>query len=1103
MNELTQVIITGRDQTQAAFASVTSGLGRLQSGFSSLNAAAGALGAAFSVSVVAAWAKETIAAASSLDDLADATGSTVESLSKLSNIAKVSGADFGTIDQAIKKLAVGLAGTDEESGRAGKALAALGISARDPAQAMLEIAKRFEEFRDGPEKAALAVAIFGKAGASLLPILKDMAENQDIAATVTRQQAADAEALEKAWRRLGVESTSLKTALLSNVVPALRDTITEFNLARAAGLGFIQSLAVTDVGSVTAALAEAQQKLSDYEQGANKAASWLPGWMRITDADVEALRKRVAALTSIRDMRIRAEQDAGKGDWPSQITAGATSVAPKVSGCADTKAAKVAVSDYTDEIMRLRQEMLKLSGGDEAPYPKYTAATIQFVKDVASGKKIIAEQAAEMFELAIAFDELVGPAKTAADAWEEYAKAATTGKQEKEQLALQVVKTAEGILAENKALQIEHDTLGLDDNLRQQYITNMQIAEEAAKGNALVVEHLTDKLKLLQQQAADRSMITYQENWKNTAREIGDSLTDAFMRAFESGKDFGKSLVNSLKSMFSKLVLQPIIQGVMRPLAGSITGGVGGMLGYSSSADATSFGGFGNVGSSLGGLGSFFSQNPYTNSKFVGPPTEGQYYVGEAGTYLGAGLAGYGIGSVAHELAGNNRNQAGMQGGATVGAMIGTYIMPGIGTVIGALIGAIAGSFIKSGGGPKVGGYGAAGNIVPWNRTDQFVGSSFQPGHFTPNQEDGAMADAARSWIKNFDKLVTSYGGTKGRGGFDIGRYSDPKGTTDNALGVRGFVNGQQSFNYWNNSLGRDDAAMQTEIALVTQRALIAGLQKSDIASQISAVFNTLDANALTQGQIDNVLAFADAMQQVIDAIGGDVAADAATTWANSQRSSVEALVDMGKEVIRLADEFDGSTESMQSLATASKSYRSGVEQVLIAIRTVAQQAQAMQGSLVQSIQTAGMSWDQGFSYWTNIADQQAAMLAHAKSPEEVSKISTAYYTALGNAFSAVPAEFQNTYKAPLLGALAEFGDGVEAVLKQIGVDTVAGTESPFAAANKALNDAAGKFDTSAATMSDAASDMKLAAADMKSAVADFRAAMPLQVQVSYADHLV
>ena len=45
---------------------------------------------------------------------------------------------------------------------------------------MLDIAKAFDKFADGGGKSAAAVAIFGKAGAQLLPFLKDLAEQQEL-----------------------------------------------------------------------------------------------------------------------------------------------------------------------------------------------------------------------------------------------------------------------------------------------------------------------------------------------------------------------------------------------------------------------------------------------------------------------------------------------------------------------------------------------------------------------------------------------------------------------------------------------------------------------------------------------------------------------------------------------------------------------------------------------------------------------------------------------------------------------------------------------------------------------------------------------------------
>lgn len=1056
MSDLTQIIITGRDQTQAAFASVSSGLGRLQSGFSSLNAVAGSLGAALGVAAIAAWAQETIAAASALDDLAEATGSTVESLSKLSNIAKVSGADFGTIDQALKKLAVGLAGTDEESSKAGKALAALGISARDPAQAMLEIAQRFDEFRDGPEKAALAVQIFGKAGASLVPILKDIAENQSIASTVTRQQAADAEALEKAWRRLGVESNSLKTALLSNVVPALRDTITEFNLARAAGLGFIQSLAVTDVANVTAALAEAQQKLADYEQGANKAASWLPGWMRITDADVTALRKRVAALTAIRDMRIRAEQDAGKGDWTPSIASGTKPAALTVPG-----------GDAAARSARAAAEAARLAAAATKEWKEQEDALFDAQQ---RHEKLMADLAKGIADMQSNFAAYIDKQHDAIRAYEEQTDA--------------IGKTTEELNAIELARQAE--------------IRDMRLL--AGWGDAAIAIYekwaaaIGRRNAKLEDEAGRAAEKKFAEDWARTAERIGDGLTDAFMRAAESGRDFFKSLARDLYNMFSQLVLRPVIQGVMAPIAGGITSM---LYGGGAAAQGTGGGGLGSLAQSAG--------SSYLQNSLFGGGTWNSALAGGVSSAFGASSFTAAAAGDAFLPAALGATGEGVIGFGAIAGEAFTALAaaaPYIAAVV-AIAYAAYQAFGQEPGGPKLGGYASAGAITPWNRTDQFTDGGFQPGHFTPNQMDSALQPVVDSWVQGTAATIKALGGTSTAIGYDLGVDKDPNGTAPNRLGVRAAVNGQQVYSSWQSDLGRDDAALQAAVELESKRALVAALQASDLPAQIAAVFDTVAAETMSSAEVDNLMTFASAMRAAMDAISGSVLADAQTIWDNAQKNSVQNLQTMGDEVVRLAAAMDGSTESMQALAAASGSYRQAVVQVLLAIRQVAQQAEAMQGSLVQSIQTDGMDPFAAFNYWIAYANQQAAQLGSATSPEEVGAISTNVYNAINTAFGTLPAEVRDAYKQPLLGFLSEFGAGVNQALTNITGGVVGGTESPFTAVNTALTNAATVFDKVAPAMTTAASDMKVAAADMKAAVADFRAAMPLQVQVSYADHLV
>lgn len=182
--------------------------------------------------------KAIIDQAASLNDLADITGSSVEQLSRLTNQAAIAGTDFATLQSAVVKLSAGMAGTDEESTKAKEALKALGITTRDPVEALQQVAVKLNGYADGVNKVGLAVALFGKQGGQFLATLKDIAELQDVQATITAKQAEEAENLQKAFARLGVEATGFKNAILSEVVPALTNMIEEFRVGTQVAGGF-------------------------------------------------------------------------------------------------------------------------------------------------------------------------------------------------------------------------------------------------------------------------------------------------------------------------------------------------------------------------------------------------------------------------------------------------------------------------------------------------------------------------------------------------------------------------------------------------------------------------------------------------------------------------------------------------------------------------------------------------------------------------------------------------------------------------------------------------------------------------------------------------
>lgn len=153
--------------------------GGLQSMLTSAGGLSGALGSLVPlVSGVglAAMAKGAIDAADNMNDLSQKTGVSVERLSQFDQAAKMSGTTLEAVGGAMVKLGRNLAESD--TGPAAQALKQLGISATDANgklkttdQVVLDVADRFAKMPDGAQKSALAIQLFGKSGADMIPLL--------------------------------------------------------------------------------------------------------------------------------------------------------------------------------------------------------------------------------------------------------------------------------------------------------------------------------------------------------------------------------------------------------------------------------------------------------------------------------------------------------------------------------------------------------------------------------------------------------------------------------------------------------------------------------------------------------------------------------------------------------------------------------------------------------------------------------------------------------------------------------------------------------------------------------------------------------------------
>jgi TP901 family phage tail tape measure protein len=185
--------------------------------------------------------KEAISETAELGDElskgAQKAGVTVEALSGLAHAAKLSDVAFEDLVGALAKLAKNMQeAVFTPTSKAAAAFKALGIEVQDanghlrPTDQVLgDVAEKFASFKDGAGKTAIAMNLFGKSGAQMIPLLNEgkegiaelTAEAQRLGITMTTEQAEAAERYKDNLERVEAVVTGLKRRIGDELIPTL------------------------------------------------------------------------------------------------------------------------------------------------------------------------------------------------------------------------------------------------------------------------------------------------------------------------------------------------------------------------------------------------------------------------------------------------------------------------------------------------------------------------------------------------------------------------------------------------------------------------------------------------------------------------------------------------------------------------------------------------------------------------------------------------------------------------------------------------------------------------------------------------------------------
>lgn len=767
----------GLDETMR---SVDQSMGRLAGSVTAVGAALGALGGTVLAGDLVQFSAALVESIDALNDAADATGSTVERMSALDDFARRTGTTLASVTDVVGALnkALTKAGDDESKG-IGQALKAINVDAEalrklDPADALKTVADALSKFDDDGTKARLVQVIF-KDAKTAMPILKDLADQQELVGRVTAAQAAEAEKAGKAWAALKAEGYDFGVSIANSVLPSLNRLIAEFKDASAEGLTLWQVLnnvgrtngPLNDTWTVKAANARKElaalkadsQALTDWEKQAGS-----------QDDYAQRIEKQ-QRLLAFYERRDKAATDSMANALGLDGIDSKPVINPEAFGAAGkaAKEAKAQVDEFAKVLEKIRGLMAKESGLDAgyfadletlfAGYKKgrisldeYRSAVDRLTKSqkfytdgVAAKKKADEEAAKAQADYYDTWNKYLGSLDEAAVKLEE--QAATYGLTSAAVAKLNLVRAEERLeIARTNGVADEYL-----EKLEQEVDARRRIATAAANVDALDAN----------KRAADEAAAT----WKRVSDDIGLALTNSI---FQGGKTGWEQLKSTIEATIIRAVVQPVVTGAVQ--SGLSAVGLGGSSGSGNGLMGT----MSNV-NTLSGLANNASiAYQWFNGSMSGANAGGTVFANTTGTGLdgliastegwgtapasGAGVSGWGAagGLVGGALLGYS---------ATDGNPLGTFAGGAIGT---AGYGAVAGAL--SGAGAYAGATAALAAIPVWGwiaLAALAIGGSMVTGG-TPHMGGAYVADSSgRSYAAN-DTNAPGFG-------LDWGAYSSDR----------------------------------------------------------------------------------------------------------------------------------------------------------------------------------------------------------------------------------------------------------------------------------------------------------------------------------------
>ena len=220
---------------------ITAGLSRLQgdmdkaknvvgTSFNAMQKILGGLGVGLSVVGLSNMIKQVADAGDKLSKLSQSSGLTVEQLGSLNKMARLSGTSLDAVSKAVGLMSKNMFDGSDAFKMLNVQTRETDGSMRSANSVLLDVADRFSKMRDGVEKSAISMQVFGKSGRELIPLLNEgraalesATESYTKNAAMTTKAAKESVIFNDNLELLADRTKELKTRFVVDLLPALND----------------------------------------------------------------------------------------------------------------------------------------------------------------------------------------------------------------------------------------------------------------------------------------------------------------------------------------------------------------------------------------------------------------------------------------------------------------------------------------------------------------------------------------------------------------------------------------------------------------------------------------------------------------------------------------------------------------------------------------------------------------------------------------------------------------------------------------------------------------------------------------------------------------